>query len=93
MRLKRNSAKLINNQSFAPSFSTLKYWTAEFKRGRTSVFDEERPGHTIEVTTPEIIENIHDIVINHWRVKVREIAKTVCILLNWCRIFFQHIWI
>ena len=35
----------------APSMTTIRYWFNEFKRGRTSVFDEERPGRSIEVTT------------------------------------------
>ena len=28
----------------APSFTTVKYWVAEFKRGRTSCQDEHRSG-------------------------------------------------
>lgn len=45
----------------APSLATIKYWTAEFKCGRTSIFDEEPPARPNEVTTPKMIEKIHDI--------------------------------
>lgn len=66
----------------APSLSTIKYWTAEFKRGRTSILDEERPGRPNEVTTSEMIEKIHDMVMNDRRVKVREIAVAVGISIE-----------
>ena len=58
----------------APSLSTIKRWTAEFKRGRTSVEDEQRSGRPKDALTEETIEKIHDIVMNDRRVKVREIA-------------------
>jgi hypothetical protein len=31
-------------------------------------------------TTPEIIEQVHDMVLDEWRIKVREIAETISIL-------------
>ncbi|MCP6755764.1 hypothetical protein NL533_29490, partial [Klebsiella pneumoniae] len=37
----------------ALSFTTVKYWVAEFKRGRTSCQDEHRSGRPNEVTTTE----------------------------------------
>ena len=61
---------------------SIKYWTAEFKRGRTSIYDEERPGRPIEVTTPEMIEKIHDILMNDRRLKVREIGEAVGISIE-----------
>lgn len=39
--------------------------------------DGERSGRPVEVTTPEMIDRIHDIVLEDRRVKVREIAKCV----------------
>lgn len=60
-----------------PSLSTIKYWTAEFRRGRTSLTDEERSGRPKEVTTPEMVDEIHGLVIDDRRVKVREIAEAV----------------
>ena len=34
----------------APSFTTIKYWVADFKRGRTSFQDKHRSGRLNEVT-------------------------------------------
>jgi len=43
---------------FSPSFSTIKKWAAEFKRGRTGLEDDPREGRPKSATTPEIIEII-----------------------------------
>ncbi|XP_063909864.1 histone-lysine N-methyltransferase SETMAR-like [Zophobas morio] len=59
----------------APSITTIRYWFNEFKRGRTSVLDEERPGRPIKVTTEEMVNKIHDIVLADRQVKIREIAE------------------
>lgn len=40
----------------ACSLSIIKYRTAEFKRGHTSIFNEERLGHPIKVTISEMFE-------------------------------------
>jgi len=39
----------------APSMTTIRYWYNEFKRGRTSIFYEERPDRPIEVTTEDMV--------------------------------------
>uniref|UniRef100_T1H985 Diacylglycerol lipase-alpha n=1 Tax=Rhodnius prolixus TaxID=13249 RepID=T1H985_RHOPR len=41
------------------------------------ISDAERSGRPVEVTTPEIIDKIHDMVMDDRRVKVREIASAV----------------
>jgi histone-lysine N-methyltransferase SETMAR len=61
----------------SPSFSTTKKWAAEFKRGRTSFEDDPREGRPKSATTPEIIEQMHDMVLDDRRIKVREIAETI----------------
>lgn len=66
----------------APSMTTIRYWFNEFKRGRTSVFDEEHPGRPMEVTTEDMVNKIHDIVLADRRVKVREIADIVHISIE-----------
>lgn len=69
-------------KDLAPSMTTVRYWFAEFKRGRTSVFDEERPGRPIEVTTDEMVNKVHDIVLSDRRVKVREIVEMLNISIE-----------
>jgi histone-lysine N-methyltransferase SETMAR len=61
----------------APSFTTPKYWAAEFKRGRTSCQDQHRSGRPIELTTPEMVKKMHKMVLDDRRLKVREIADMV----------------
>jgi histone-lysine N-methyltransferase SETMAR len=61
----------------APSFTTIKYWVAEFKRGRKSCQDEHRSGRPNEVTTPEMVTKIHKMVLDDRRLKVRELADMV----------------
>jgi histone-lysine N-methyltransferase SETMAR len=62
----------------SPLFLTIKKWTAEFKLGRTSLEDDLREGHPKSATTPEIIEQVHDMILDdQWRMKVREIAETI----------------
>jgi len=61
----------------SPSFSTIKEWAAEFKRGRTSLEDDPREGRSKSVTTPEIIEQVQDMLLDDRRMKVHEIAETI----------------
>ena len=49
---------------------------AEFKRGRTSLEDDPREARP-KSATPEIIEQMHDMVLDDRRMKVREIAETI----------------
>jgi len=60
----------------SPSFSKIKKWAAEFKHGRTSLEDDPREGRPKSATTPEITEQVHDMVLDDRRMKVREIAET-----------------
>jgi histone-lysine N-methyltransferase SETMAR len=61
----------------SPSFSTIKKWAAEFKRGRTSLEDDPRGGRPKTATTPKIIEQVHNMVLDDRRMEVREIAETI----------------
>jgi transposase len=47
-------------EDFSPSFSTVKKWAAEFKRGRISLEDDPREGRPKSATPPEITEQVHD---------------------------------
>jgi transposase len=59
------------------SFSTIKKWAAEIKRDRTSLEDDPREGRPKSALTPKIIEQVHDIVLDDRRMKLREIAETI----------------
>jgi hypothetical protein len=39
--------------------------------------NDPREGRPKSATTPEIIEQVYDMVLNDWRMKVREIAETI----------------
>jgi hypothetical protein len=43
-----------------PSFLTIKKWAAEFKHGCTSLEGDPREGCPKSATTPEMIEQVHD---------------------------------
>jgi len=61
----------------SPSFSTIKKWAAKFKCGHTSLEDGPCEGRPKSATTPEIIEQVHNVVLDDRCVKVHEIAETV----------------
>jgi len=61
----------------SPSFSTIKKWAAEFKRGRTSLEDDPHEGCPKSATPPEIIEQVHDMVLDDRQMKVRETAEAI----------------
>ena len=61
----------------APSHGTVHKWFIEFHCGRTSTNDAERPGRSKEVTSQEIIDKIHEMVLGDLRLKIREISDIV----------------
>jgi histone-lysine N-methyltransferase SETMAR len=52
-------------------------WFQNFRSGHTSTSDTEQSGRPVEATTPEIVDKIHDMVMDDGRAKVREIASAV----------------
>jgi hypothetical protein len=61
----------------APSFITVKFWAAEFKRGHKSLGDDEPSGRPKTATTDENIAKVHQMVLDDRRIKVREIAEVM----------------
>jgi len=61
--------------SSSPLFSTIKKWAAEFKRGRTSIEDDTREGRPKSATTPQIIEQVHDMVLDDWRINCVKLLR------------------
>jgi len=52
----------------APSYATVRNWVAQFKRGDFSTCGAPRPGRPETVTTPEIIEQIHELILENRRI-------------------------
>ena len=48
----------------SPSYSTIKKWAAEFKRGRESIEDDPRSGHPRTSTTDDQVETNHRTVLD-----------------------------
>ena len=64
----------------ALSFTTIKYWVAEFKRVCTSCQNEHRRGRPNEVATSEMMRKIHKVGLDDRRLKVCELADMTSIL-------------
>jgi len=58
-----------------PSYATVKNWLAQFKRGDFSAWDAPRPGRPKTLTTPEIIDQIHELILEDRRISVKSIAE------------------
>ena len=52
----------------SPSYATVKKWVAQFKRGDFSTRDAPHPGRPKTVTTPEIIDQIHELILEDRRI-------------------------
>jgi len=59
----------------APSYATVKNWVTQFKRGDFSTCHSPRPGRSKTVTTPEIIEEIHELILEDRRISAKSIAE------------------
>jgi len=59
----------------APSYATVKNRVAQFKRGDFSTCDAPRPGRPKTVTTPEIVYQIHEIILEDRRISAKSIAE------------------
>jgi len=55
----------------APSYATVKNWVVQFKRGDFSACDAPRPGRHKTVTTPEIIDQIHELILEDRRISAK----------------------
>ena len=61
-------------QDNAPSYTMVKKWSAEFKRGRKSLEDDPRPRRPVNVSTKANIDKIHDMLLSDQRLTKRNIA-------------------
>ena len=65
-----------------PSYTTLKNWMAQFKRGDFSTCDAPRPGRPKTVTTPKSINQIHELISEDRRIWAKSIAEQLGISLE-----------
>ena len=56
---------------YAPSYATVKKWVANFKRGDYSTSDAPRPGRPKTLTTPEIIDRIHELILEDRQISAK----------------------
>ena len=76
--MKETEAKLTGYyKEFALSNGMVHEWFTEFRCDRISTSDAECLVRPKEVTSQEMIDKIHDIVLSDRRLKVHEISETV----------------
>jgi len=76
----------------APLYATVKNWVAQFKRGDFSTCDARRPGRPKTVTTLEIIDQIHEIILEDSRISSKSIAEQLDISRERVGPSFMKIW-
>jgi len=59
----------------APSYATVKNWVTQFKRVDFSTCDAPRPGRPNTMATPEIIDQIHELIFKDRRISAKSIAE------------------
>jgi hypothetical protein len=60
-----------NIRGNAPSYDTIKCWVVQFKSGIFSTCYTPRLGRPKTVTTPEIIDQIHELILDDRRISVK----------------------
>ena len=64
----------------APSYVNVKNWVAQFKPGDFSTCDAHRPGRPKTLTNPEIIDQIHELILEDCRILAKSTAEKLGIL-------------
>jgi len=59
----------------ALSYGTIRNWVAQFKCGDFSICDVPHPGRPKTVTTPEIIDQIHELILEDRWLSAKSIAE------------------
>jgi len=67
----------------APSYATIKNSVAQFKRGDFSTCFAPRPGQPKTVTTPEIIDQIHELILEDSLILAKSITEQLGISREW----------
>ena len=81
--LKGKSGKEIHGKladvygASAPSYTQVKFWVWEFKRGRKSLEDEARSGRPLDAPDEEMCKKDWDLVYSDRQIQVEEIAQAL----------------
>jgi len=67
----------------APLHATIKNWVAQFKHGDISTCNAPCPGRHKTVTTPEIIDQIHELILEDCRILAKSIVEQLDISHEW----------
>ena len=67
----------------ATSYATVKNWVAQFKRGEFSTGDAPRPGRPKTMTTPEIIDQIHELILEDCQISAKSTIEQLGISHEW----------
>jgi len=59
----------------ASSYATIKNWVAQSERGDFSTCDAPHPGRPKTVTTPEIIDKIHELILDDCQISAKSIPE------------------
>ena len=59
----------------AQSYATIKYWVAQFKHGNFYTCVAPRSGRPKTATTPEIIDQIHELIVEDRSISAKSIAE------------------
>jgi len=70
-------------QERAPSYATVKNWVAQTKRDDFSTCAAPRPGRHKTVTTPDIMDQIHELILKDGRISAKSIAQQPGISREW----------
>ena len=88
-----NSAILIETLGqHAPSYVTVSNLVVQFKRGDFSTCDMPRPGRPKTVTTPEIIDQIHELILEDCRISGKSIDEQLGISRERFGYIIHEIW-
>jgi predicted HTH transcriptional regulator len=66
----------------APSYATVKTWVTQFKRGDFSNCNVHRPGRPKTVTTSQIIDQIHELILEERWTSAKSIVEQLNISLE-----------
>ena len=60
-----------------PSYATIKNWVRNFKNGKFDIDDDSRSGRPIFATSPEMIDKVHDMILQDRRISIKMIEQSL----------------